>query len=126
MGKSVGNVLSLLRAPRLIGDAIESTHSPMETVLHLPETEKASSIKQVVSALHDQGLEPQHDKKDWGDWINLPPNKTVISIASERGMTRSATVEFAEGEDDHLEIPIITAFRELGWYGTDEDGEYQL
>jgi hypothetical protein len=41
-------------------------------------------------------------------------------------MTRSATIEFAEGEDEHLEIPIVTAFRELGWYGTDEDGEYQL
>ena len=101
-------------------------HSEMETVLHIPETDKASSIQQVVSSLHDQGLEPKHDKKDWGDWINLPPNKTVISISSERGMTRSATIEFAEGEDDHLEIPIITAFRELGWYGTDEDGEYQL
>ncbi|MFT6180238.1 MAG: hypothetical protein ACJAQT_000335 [Akkermansiaceae bacterium] len=98
----------------------------METVLHLPDTKKASSIKQVVSALQSAGLEAQHDKKDWGDWINLPPNKTVISIASERGLSRSATVEFAEGEDDHLEIPIITAFRELGWFGTDEDGEYQL
>lgn len=98
----------------------------METVLHLPATTEACSIKQVVSALHTQGLSPKHDKKDWGDWINLPPNRTVISIESERGMTRSATVEYAEGEDDHLEIPIITAFRELGWYGTDEDGEYLL
>lgn len=98
----------------------------METILHLPEFEKACSIKQVVSSLHDQGLDPNHDKKDWGDWINLPPNKTVISIASERGLTRFATIEFAEGEDDHLEIPIITAFRELGWYGMDEDGEYRL
>jgi hypothetical protein len=98
----------------------------METVLHLPETDKACSITQVVVALMDAGLKPEHDKKDWGDWINLPPDKTVISIASERGLTRSATVEYAEGEDDHLEIPIITAFRDLGWYGTDEDGEYQL
>ena len=113
-----------MRRVAIFSDAAQST--VMETVLHLPETEKASSIKQVVSALHDQGLAPQHDKKDWGDWINLPPNKTVISIASERGMTRSATIEFAEGEDDHLEIPIITSFRELGWYGTDEDGEYRL
>ena len=98
----------------------------METVLHLPETEKACSIKQVVLALHDQGLDPKHDKKDWGDWINLPPHGTVISIASERGLTRSATIEFAEGEGDRLEIPLITAFRELGWYGIDEDGEYRL
>ena len=43
-----------------------------------------------------------------------------------RGMTTSATIEYADGEDDALEIPIITAFRELGWYGTDEDGEYRL
>lgn len=98
----------------------------METRVHLPETKKPSSIKDVVSALNDQGLKPVHDKKDWGDWINLPPNKTVISIESMNGMTGSATIEYAEGEDDHLEIPIIFAFRELGWYGTDEDGEYQL
>ena len=98
----------------------------METKVHLPETEKPSSIKAVISALHDQGLDPQHDKRDWGDWINLPPHKTVISIESMRGMTTSATIEYADGEDDALEIPIITAFRELGWYGTDEDGEYRL
>jgi len=98
----------------------------METRVHLPDTKKPSSIKHVISALNDQGLKPEHDKKDWGDWINLPPNKTVISIESLNGMTSSATIEYAEGEDDHLEIPIITAFRELGWYGTDEDGEYQL
>lgn len=98
----------------------------METTLHLPETESACSIKQVVSSLQNQGLDPKHDKKDWGDWINLPPHQTVISIASERGMTRSATIEYAEGEDDHLEILIVSAFRDLGWYGIDEDGEYRL
>ena len=98
----------------------------METKVHLPETEKPSSIKSVISALHDQGLDPKHDKKDWGDWIYLPPHQTVISIESMRGMTTSATIEYADGEDDSLEIPIITAFRELGWYGTDEDGEYRL
>jgi hypothetical protein len=98
----------------------------METRVHLPETEKPSSIKHVISALSDQGLEPKHDKKDWGDWINLPPYKTVISIESINGMTSSATIEYAEGEDDVLEIPIISAFRDLGWYGTDEDGEYLL
>jgi len=64
--------------------------------------------------------------KNWGDWINLPPHKTVISIESIQGMTSLATIEYAEGEDDTLEIPIITAFRGLGWYGTDEDGEYLL
>ncbi len=98
----------------------------METVVHLPESENAASIKEVVVALVAQGVQAKHDQKDWGDWIQLEGNETVISIASERGMTRSATIEYAEGEDDHLEIPIITAFRELGWYGTDEDGEYRL
>lgn len=98
----------------------------METRVHLPETEKPSSIKHVVSALTDHGLTAKHDKKDWGDWINLPPHKTVISIQSYNGMTSSATIEYADGEDDHLEIPIISAFRDLGWYGTDEDGEYLL
>ncbi len=98
----------------------------METRVHLPETEKPSAIKEVVSALCEQGLNAKHDKKDWGDWINLPPHKTVISIESLRGLASSATIEYADGEDDTLEIPIITAFRELGWYGTDEDGEYRL
>lgn len=98
----------------------------METCVHLPETEKLSSIKEVISALQGQGFTPHHDRKDWGDWINLPPHQTVISIESINGMTGSATIEYAEGEDDDLEIPIITAFRELGWFGTDEDGEYRL
>jgi len=35
----------------------------METRVHLPETEKPSSIKHVISALNDQSLEPKHDKK---------------------------------------------------------------
>ncbi|MDE0859725.1 MAG: hypothetical protein OSA93_06165 [Akkermansiaceae bacterium] len=98
----------------------------METVVHIPETNKASSIIEVVAALKEYGLKAVHDKKDWGDWINLTGEKTVISIESERGMSRKATIEYAEGEDDHLEIPIISAFRELGWFGTDEDGEYRL
>lgn len=105
---------------------LEEAPATMETVVHLPETDQARSIKEVVSALQDQGLNPKHDLKDWGDWINLPPHATVISIASERGLTRSATIEYAEGEDDDLEIPIISAFREMGWYGSDEDGEYRL
>jgi len=96
----------------------------METVVHIPETNKASSIIEVVAALKEYGLKAVHDKKDWGDWINLTGEKTVISIESERGMSRKATIEYAEGEDDHLEIPIISAFREL--FGTDEDGEYRL
>ncbi|MGJ8697425.1 MAG: hypothetical protein ACSHYF_14000 [Verrucomicrobiaceae bacterium] len=98
----------------------------METRVHLPATEKPSSIIEVVAALKEYNLKAVHDKKDWGDWINFEGEKTVISIESERGMSSQATIEYAEGEDDHLEIPIISAFRELGWYGTDEDGEYRL
>lgn len=98
----------------------------METRVHLPSTKSSSSIVEVVSKLTEQGLKAVHDKKDWGDWINFEGQQTVISIESERGMSSQATIEYAEGEDDHLEIPIISAFRELGWYGTDEDGEYRL
>jgi hypothetical protein len=105
---------------------VDSLPTHMETVVHIPETNKASSIIEVVAALKEYGLKGVHDKKDWGDWINLTGEKTVISIESERGMSRKATIEYAEGEDDHLEIPIISAFRELGWFGTDEDGEYRL
>ncbi len=98
----------------------------METVVHLPEHETPSAITEVLQALQTQGLKPKHDKKNWGDWIHLQTFKTVISIESMRGLTRSATIEYAEGEDDALELKIISAFRELKWYGTDEDGEYLL
>ena len=98
----------------------------METRVHLPPTETPSSIVEVVSKLKEQGLKATHNKKDWGDWIHFEGQQTVISIESERGLSSRATIEYAEGEDDHLEIPIITAFRELDWYSSDEDGEYRL
>jgi len=98
----------------------------METRLHLPEFETPSAITEVLSALKSQKLVPKHDKKDWGDWIYLKGYQTVISIESMRGLAKSATLEFAEGEDDALELKLIAAFRSLGWYGTDEDGEYPL
>ncbi len=98
----------------------------MEVRLHLPEFETPSAITEVLSALKSQKLNPKHEKKDWGDWIHFKGYKTVISIESMRGLARSATLEFAEGEDDELELKFIAAFRSLGWYGTDEDGEYQL
>ena len=72
----------------------------METVVHIPETNKASSIIEVVAALKEYDLKAVHDKKDWGDWINLTGEKTVISIESERGMSRKATIEYAEGDID--------------------------
>jgi len=98
----------------------------METQVHLPEFETPSAITEVLQALRDQKLKPRHDKRDWGDWLHLQGYQTVISIESMRGLTRSATIEFAEGEDDALELKLISAFRSLGWYGSDEDGEYQL
>jgi len=98
----------------------------METLVHLPEFETPSAIAEVLQALKSEKLKPRHDKKDWGDWIHFEGFKTVISIESMRGLTRSATIEYAEGEDDLLEIKMIAAFRCLGWYGTDEDGEYRL
>lgn len=105
---------------------LHRTQSTMETRVHLPSTQSPSSIVEVVSKLIEHGLKAKLDKQDWGDWINFEGHQTVISIESERGMSSQATIEYAEGEDDNLEIPIISAFRELGWYGTDEDGEYQL
>ncbi len=98
----------------------------METRVHLPEFETPSSITEVLAALKNQKLNPKHDKKDWGDWIHLQGYQTVISIESMRGLAKSATLEFAEGEDDALEASLIAAFRSLGWYGMDEDGEYPL
>ena len=99
---------------------------PIERPLHLPEHETPAALPEVLQALRDQGLKPVHDKKSWGDWISLKPYETVISIDSQRGLTRNATLEIEEAEEDELELKLIEAFRTLGWWGIDEDGEYQL
>ena len=98
----------------------------METCLHLPESEPPSSISEVVNALRTQGFEARHDKKTWGDWIALAGCETVISIESMRGLTRMATIEGSDTDDEDFEPRILTTFRSLGWFGSDEDGEYRL
>lgn len=98
----------------------------METCLHLPESESPSSISEVVSALRDQGFAARHDKKNWGDWIALAGCETVISIESMRGLTRMATIEGSDSDDEDVETRILATFRTLGWFGSDEDGEYRL
>ncbi len=98
----------------------------MDTVYHLPEHDPPSTIKEVVSALKSQKLGAVHDKQSWGDWINLDGYQTVISIESMRGLTRSATIELSEDDPEEVELKILAAFRKLGWYSVDEDGEYQL
>ena len=79
-----------------------------------------------MEALRTQGLDPSHEKKNWGDWINLRGHQTVISIESMRGLARSATVEHDDGDADDLLPAIFAAFAALNWMGCDEDGEYAL
>ena len=97
----------------------------METRVHLPDSEPPSTIREVVAALKKQKLIANHDKQSWGDWINFDGLQTVISIESMSGLTTSATIEQAEGEDDSF-VAIIAAFRRLSWCGEDEDGQYPL
>lgn len=98
----------------------------METPLHLPDDETPSSIAEVLSALRQQKFEARHDKKAWGDWIQLAGCQTVISIESNRGLSRMATVEASEDDADDVEPRILAAFGKLGWFGSDEDGPYPL
>lgn len=97
----------------------------METRVHLPESEAPATIREVVAALKKQKLVAKHDKQSWGDWINFEGKQTVISIESMRGLTTSASIEEAEGEDEVF-TACIAAFRKLGWNGEDEDGPYPL
>ena len=98
----------------------------METPLHLPEEESPSSITEVLNALRQQKFEARHDKKAWGDWIQLAGCQTVISIESNRGLSRMATVETSEDDEEEILERILAAFVKLGWYGSDEDGPYPL
>ena len=97
----------------------------METRVMVPEGEPPATIKEVVLALKEEKLSARHDKQNWGDWIVFEAKETVISIESQRGLARSATIEGAEGEDE-LESLIVAAFRKLGWEGEDEEGRYPL
>ena len=99
----------------------------METLLQLSDSSAPSTIKEVLDALKKQHLEPRLESKAWGDWIYLEGYKSVISIESHRGLSSSATVEHAEGEE-HGELAqcIFRAFGKLGWHGVDDDGEFSL
>jgi hypothetical protein len=88
--------------------------------------EPPSSITEVLVALCDQKLEPKHEKKDWGDWITFSGKHTVISIESMRGLTSSATIEHADEDGDKINMNILAAFGQLGWMGSDEEGEFRL
>ena len=82
---------------------------------------------EILAALRKEHLEPKHEAKSWGDWINLECYNTVISIEVNHGLSSSATIEHGEGEEDGEPIDsILRAFGKLGWHGVDEDGEYQL
>ena len=99
----------------------------METQVVLPDSEPPNTISEVVAALRKAKLIPKHEAKNWGDWIHLEDHKTVISIESMRGLTSSATIEHAEGEEQgKTRDAIIKAFASLGWEGIDDDGPYPL
>jgi len=99
----------------------------METQLAVPNSSPPSTIDEVLAALKKQHLTPRHDARTWGDWIHLENYKTVISIESNRGLSSSATIEHAEGEEDEEpKHSILRAFGTIGWQGIDDDGEYSL
>ena len=97
----------------------------METRIFIPESKPPQSITEVMTALRSQKLKPQHQKKDWGDWILIPSTETVIAIESVRGMASSATVESVENEWE-LNQKILAVFAKLGWMGEDDEGPYPL
>ena len=99
----------------------------METVLKLPESATPSTLDEVVAALEKQHLKAHLHTKTWGDWIHFDDYSTVISIESMRGLSSSATIEHAEGEETEEPIPSIhRAFAKLGWHGIDDEGEFSL
>jgi len=99
----------------------------METLVQLPESEAPSTIDEVLGALRKQHLEPRHDSKSWGDWIHLEGYSTVISIESNRGLSRAATIEHGEDEENEEPGPsILRAFGLIGWHGIDEEGQFPL
>lgn len=98
----------------------------METQVILPDSEPPCTIREVVAALDKAKLKARHEAKSWGDWIYLEGHRTVISIESMRGLTGSATIEHAEGEEQAPGQAILKAFCNLGWLGIDEDGPYPL
>lgn len=99
----------------------------METLLKLPDSKPPSTLKEVLDSLRKEHIEPRLESKAWGDWIYIEGYNSVISIESNRGLSSSATIEHAEGEEaDELVQCIYRAFARLGWHGIDDDGEFTL
>ncbi|MFD2255715.1 hypothetical protein ACFSSA_03420 [Luteolibacter algae] len=99
----------------------------METLLQLPESSTPSTLNEVLASLKKEHFEARLESKAWGDWIYLEGYKSVISIESNRGLSSSATIEHAEGEEDGEFVQsIFRAFGRLGWHGIDDDGEFAL
>lgn len=99
----------------------------METLLQLSDSSTPSTLDEVLASLKKEFLEPRLESKAWGDWIYLDGYRTVISIESNRGLSSSATIEHAEGEEDGEIIQCIyRAFGRLGWKGIGDDGEFAL
>lgn len=99
----------------------------METYLKVPDFSPPTTLAEILAELRKENLDPLHEAKSWGDWINLECYNTVISIEVNHGLSGSATIEHGEGEDDGEPIDsILRAFGRLGWHGLDDDGEYPL
>ena len=99
----------------------------METLLQLSDTSTPSTLDEVLASLKKEHIEPRLESKAWGDWIYLDGYRTVISIESNRGLSSSATVEHADGEEDGEIVQCIyRAFGRLGWHGMDDEGEFPL
>lgn len=99
----------------------------METLLKLSDSKTPSTLDEVLNSLKKEHFEPRLESKAWGDWIYLDGYSSVISIESNRGLSSSATVEHAEGEEDGEFVQCIyRAFGRLGWHGIDDDGEFTL
>ncbi len=99
----------------------------METLIQLPSSAKPSEICEILASLRKEHIEPRHESKAWGDWIYLQSYTTVISIDCNHGLSRSATIEYGDGEEDgEPAASIFRAFARLGWVGMDENGEFAL
>jgi len=99
----------------------------METVLKLSDSSVPSTLEEVLASLKKEFLEPRLESKAWGDWIYLGGYESVIAIESNNGLSSSATIEHAEGEEDGEIVKCIyRAFGRLGWHGIDEEGVFQL
>lgn len=99
----------------------------METVLKLPESATPSTLKEVLASLEKEHFEPRLETKAWGDWIYLEGYSSVISIESNNGLSSSATIEHADGEEGGEFVQCLhRAFGRLGWHGMDDEGEFPL